>query len=103
MTLELFIFLVTVGATLSSGATQVVKNILDEVKVTYSSNIVAIGVAVVIGLVGAFIGYTLLDVDITVKNVIYAFLVSGCVGGCSTFGYDKVVQTIKQISGGVSA
>lgn len=92
MTIELFITLFGVGSVLSSLLTEALKKSL-----TISSNIIALIDAVIVGGVGCFVYYFLTGVQITPINAIYAVLMALCVWLGSMVGYDKVMQTLKQI------
>lgn len=95
MTIELFIIMLTVGGTLSSLITQALKKAFDEL----SSNVIAIADAAVVGIGGMIIAYILMDIPFTLQNVVCIPLMAVCIAVGSMVGYDKVVQTLKQIRG----
>lgn len=95
MTIELFIIMLTVGGTLSSLITQALKKAFDEL----SSNVIAIADAAIVGIGGMIIAYILMDIPFTLQNVVCIPLMAVCIAVGSMVGYDKVVQTLKQIRG----
>ena len=94
MTIELFMFLFTVGSLTSSLHTQALKKAIKDL----SSNITALISALVIGVGGTLAAYILLNVELNVKNIICLVLMAACVWVGSMVGYDKVLQTIAQIT-----
>lgn len=95
MTIELFIIMLTVGGTLSSLITQALKKAFDEL----SSNVIAIADAAIVGIGGMIIAYILMDIPFTLQNIVCIPLMAICIAVGSMVGYDKVVQTLKQIRG----
>jgi len=93
MTIELFITLFGVGSVFSSLLTETLKKTFKNI----STNIIALIDAVIVGGLGSFVYYFLTGVQITTTNVIYAVLMALCVWIGSMVGYDKVMQTLKQI------
>lgn len=75
------------------------KKLLDESKVNYSSNLLAVVVAVVIaGLVSA--GYLILnDIAFSLKVGVQIIVLMYLSFLVSTVGYDKIVQMIEQLTG----
>lgn len=94
MTIELFMFLFTVGSLASSLLTQALKKTVKDL----SSNITALISALVVGVGGTLAAYILLNVELNVKNIICLVLMAACVWVGSMVGYDKVLQTIAQIT-----
>lgn len=93
MTIELFIALFGFGSMASSLLTEALKKSLNNI----SSNVIALINAIIVGGAGTFGYYILTDAPITPANVIYAALMALCVWVGSMVGYDKVMQTLKQI------
>lgn len=81
----------------TSLTTQALKKILDEVGIKYSSNIMAVVVAIVLTIAtsACYLVYTgtALTAQVVVEVVALTFLAFLV----ATVGYDKVVQAIKQI------
>lgn len=96
MTIELFIFMLTIGALMASLLTQAVKKAFPSV----SSNILALVDAFVIGIIGMAIAYVLMSIPFTLPNIMCIVLMGVCIWVGSMIGYDKVVQTIEQIKKG---
>lgn len=95
MTIELFIYLFTIGSVVSSLITQASKKAVPNI----SSNIVALVNAIFVGLIGSVVAFNFLDIPLSIDNMIVAALVGICIWVGSMIGYDKVLQTIKQIAG----
>jgi hypothetical protein len=81
-----------VGSVLSSLLTEALKK-----SFKISSNVIALIDAVIVGGVGTFVYYILTGAEITPINALYAVLMALCVWVGSMVGYDKVMQTLKQI------
>lgn len=96
MTIELFIFLFTVGSAASSLLTQAMKKSLKNL----SSNMLALTAAVVIGLLGTGAAYILMNISFDLKNCVCIALMTVCIWVGSMVGYDKILQTIAQIKRG---
>ena len=98
MTVELFLILLGILAAVTSLITEGLKKFLDSLKVSYASNVLVLVVAVVVGGVGTAVFYMWNDFAWTSLNIICMFLMMVANWLCAMLGYDKVVQTIKQIS-----
>lgn len=96
MTIELFIFMLTIGALISSLLTQAVKKAFTNI----STNILALIDAIAVGVIGMVIAYVLLGIPFTLPNIMCIVLMSVCIWVGSMIGYDKVIQTIEQIKKG---
>lgn len=97
MTVSLFVTLLTAFSLISSICTEGVKKILDSINVKYSSNILVCIVACVIGIGGTGVYYSFASIPFTAINVICMVLMGLASSMGAMVGYDKVVQTIKQI------
>lgn len=95
MTIDLFIYLFTIGSAVSSLLTQAVKKALPDI----SSNILALVDSVAVGVIGTFFAFIFLDITFTVKSIVSIVLMAVCIWIGSMLGYDKVTQTIKQLKG----
>lgn len=95
MTIQLFLFLFTIGSLLSSLATEAIKKAFESV----SSNVIALIDAILIGIVGTVFAYILMGIPFTLSNDICIVLMAVCIWIGSMVGYDKVMQTINQIKG----
>lgn len=92
MTIELFMFLFTVGSLASSLITQAIKKSMP----TVPSNIAALICAGVVGILGTMAAYVLLGIAFDLNNIICIALMTACIWVGSMVGYDKVMQTISQ-------
>lgn len=93
MTIELFIFLFTIGALLSSLLTEAIKKAIPN----SSSNLLALCSAVLVGVIGMTFYYITNGIIFSISNLIYIILMAVCIWIGSMIGYDKVIQTIAQI------
>lgn len=95
MSIDLFIMLFGIGSVVASLVTEALKKNFKNV----SSNVIALIVAVGVGGVGTLIYYILLELPLTPLSYLYALLMAICVWLGAMVGYDKVMQTLKQIRG----
>ena len=94
MTVGLFMMLFVILTIASGLATQVMKKVAPKM----SANIMALIDAVVIGGAGSVIAYILLGIAFTPVGIAAILLMIGAVFAGSIIGYDKVKQTIEQIT-----
>lgn len=97
MNVTMFLILLSAFSVLSSLVTEGIKNITTD-KVNLSYNIVALITAIIIGGGGTAIYYQLNTMAFTVNNIIYMVLMGLASGLCSMTSYDKVKQSIKQLT-----
>lgn len=97
MNITLFITMLTIASTLTGLLTEAVKKAYQNAHKDYSSNVIALVNAVVVGCGGTAIAYMLLGIEWTVNNVICLVLMGVAVWIASMIGYDKVIQLLKQI------
>ena len=97
MDVTLFVTLLTVFSTVTSIFTEGCKKFLDDLKVTYASNILAFIVACIVGIGGTAIYYVLCSVDFNATNIVCMILMGFATSIGAMVGYDKVIQTIGQI------
>lgn len=100
MTITMFIGLVTIFAVVTSLCTEACKKILDEIGVKYASNILVCIIATVVGILGTCAYYILFSLEFDAANIVCILLMSFTTAVGSMVGYDKVIQTIKQITTG---
>ena len=100
MTFEVFMLLLTMCSTLTSLCTEGVNVFLEPLNIKYSSNIIALIVAIFVGGVGTALFYELNSIEMTTTNIICIFLMMGANWLGAMVGYDKVKQAIIQLSGG---
>lgn len=97
MTITLFISILTVGAAASALLTEAIKKAYENAHKEYSANIIALVNSIVVGGGGTAATYILLGKAWDVNNIICLILMVVCVWIGSMIGYDKLLQTIKQI------
>lgn len=97
MSVTLFITLLTVFSTVTSVCTEGCKKLLDDLKVTYASNILAFIIACIVGIGGTVIYYVLCSIEFNTINVVCMILMGFATSIGAMVGYDKVIQTINQI------
>ena len=96
MTPQLFLILLAGFSALSSLVMEgIKKSFLNNKNVSY--NIVALIIALVIGISGTFIYYQLNAIVLDTNNVLYAILMGLASGLVSMVGYDKVKQTLDEL------
>lgn len=95
MTVEMFIYLFTIGSLFASLLTQATKKAFPNI----SSNILALVNAVIVGIVGMVCVYVVMNIPFTPVNIIYIALMAACIWMGSMLGYDKIVQTLEQLKG----
>ena len=93
MTIQLFMFLFTIGSLVSSLLTEAIKKSYKNV----STNVIALIDAVCVGVAGTVCAYILMGITFTLSNVICIVLMAVCVWIGSMIGYDKVMQTLNQL------
>lgn len=97
MTASTFVFILTIGSTLSTLLTEAVKKFCEEAKLNYSSNILALVDSVIIGGGGTAVVYALTGAPWNTANIVSLILMTFAVWlGCMV-GFDKVIQTAGQI------
>ena len=97
MTVEIFLTLLVALSTITSLATTGVKKLLDESNKNYSSNALVFIVACVVGGLGTCAFYLLNGYEWNIVNIVYIFMMIPANAFGAMLGYDKVVQTIKQV------
>ena len=97
MTFTLFMTLLVILAVVVSLFTEAVKSILDKAGGKYSSNVVVLIVALIVGAGGTALVYIFLGIAFTVPNIICIVLMALAVWVGSMVGYDKVLQLVEQL------
>lgn len=96
MTIELFMFLFTIGSVAASLLTQALKKAFDSL----SNNMLALAAAIIVGMLGTAGAYILLDIAFNAKSVVCIGFITISIWVGAMVGYDKVLQTITQIKRG---
>ena len=97
MNITLFVSLLTIFAIITSICTEGCKKLLDEIKISYASNILAFIVACIVGIGGTAIYYVLYSIEFNIINIVCMGLMGFATSIGSMVGYDKVIQSIKQL------
>ena len=98
MNVNLFLILLSAFSVISGLVTEAIKKMVSD-KANLSYNLVALIVALVIGGVGCGIYYQLNGILFTVNNIIYMILMGFASGLVSMVGFDKVKQSVEQLTG----
>lgn len=98
MTVTLFISLFTLGSMLCGLITEAVKTAYKNAGKEYSANVIALIDALAVGGLGTATAYMLLGIEWSVNNIICLVLMCVLIWLGAMVGFDKVLQTIGQIS-----
>lgn len=93
----MFLILLSSFSVMSSLVTEGIKNLATD-KINLSYNIIALISALIIGGCGTAIYYQLNTIPFTVNNIIYIILMGLASGLTAMVGFDKVKQSIEQIT-----
>lgn len=97
MTVEIFLILLVALSTATGTITSGVKKLLDSANKTYSSNVVVFIVAAFVGGIGTCAFYLLNGYLWNIVNIVYIFMMMVANAFGAMLGYDKIIQTIKQM------
>lgn len=97
MNIALFIALLVAFSTVTSLLTEAFKKLLNDTTIKYSSNVLVVIIACIVGIFGTGVYYTLCGIEFTLANIVCMPLMGLATSVGSMVGYDKVIQTIKQI------
>lgn len=97
MTLNVFLILLAAFASVSGLITEAIKTLISDKK-NLSYNLLALSVAMIVGCVGSIIYYVFYSIPFNANNIICIILMGFASGLVSMLGYDKVKQTILQIT-----
>ncbi len=96
MNLDVFLMMLLIVSALTGLFTEAVKNVLDELKKTYPSNLLAGFVATVVAIL-TDVGYVILaEAAFNSKMAVFLIALVLLSWLCAMVGYDKVIQAIKQ-------
>jgi uncharacterized protein YacL len=96
ITVSTFIILLTAMSTLTGFAVEGAKKILDEQNQTYSTNLLACIVGVIVGILGSGAYYILTEIPFTAQNIVCMVLIGVMAALGSMVGYDKIIQLVEQ-------
>lgn len=99
MTFMLFITLFTIGSLVASLLTEALKKAFDEARICYSSNLIALIMAIVVGVAGMMAAYVILNVPFDAVGIICIAFMALAIWVGSMIGYDKVKQLLEQLNG----
>lgn len=97
MDITLFITLLTAFSTITGICTEGCKKVLDDIKISYASNILASVIACIIGVGGTAAYYITASIEFNAANIVFMFLMGLATSMSAMVGYDKVTQTIMQL------
>lgn len=97
MNVTTFLILLFTFSTVSGLVTEAIKKIKND-KINLSYNLIALCTSLIVGIAGTGIYYQLNNIPFNTNNVIYMILLGLSSGLCAMLGYDKVYQTIIQIT-----
>lgn len=97
MTVTVFLILLTVCATLTSLFAEGLKKFLDDLAISYASNILVLIVAMIVGCGATALYYVNYQVPFNALNSVYLALMGVANWLGAMVGYDKVKQAIIQI------
>ena len=97
MTLEVFIMGLTICSAATMLVTEAVKKMLENTSVKYNSNILAAICSVLVAVITTVVYGVLAKPEITAQFIVLGILLMIFSWIGAMVGYDKVVQTIRQI------
>lgn len=97
MSLTVFLTLFAILAVAVSLLTEAVKAFLDKAGAKYSSNVVVLIVAIVVGAGGTILTYIFMGIPFTVINIVCIPVMALALWMGAMIGYDKVIQLIEQV------
>ena len=98
MSVQLFLMLLLITSILVSLTVEALKNMLT---VNFSPNIMAAIVSIIISIVVGIFYCILAEVVINSQIIVYLIALTFLSWLCAMLGYDKVIQALKQIKGGI--
>lgn len=96
MDITIFIALLFAFSTITGVIVQAIKQLITD-KQNMSYNILAVVIALIVGICGTAIYYQFNSISYTTNSIIMMILLGLGSALCSMVGYDKIVQTIQQI------
>ncbi len=95
MNIVSFLFLLSAFSAVTALVVEAIKKFLTDVE-NRNYNIIALVVAMVVGVVGTFLYYLFTSTPLTMINIIFAILMGLASALVAMMGYDRVMQTIEQ-------
>lgn len=97
MSFTTFFVLFTIGALIASLLTEAIKKAFDNAGKSYSANMIALLLAVVVGCGGTSAAYIMLDIAFDTKSILCIVFMAVAIWVGAMVGYDKVTQLLEQI------
>ena len=97
MTTTTFLMLLSTFSLISGLVTEGIKKLVQD-KANLPYNLVTLVIALIVGTCGCGIYYQLNELQFTFNNVIYMILMGFASGLASMIGFDKVKQSIEQLT-----
>ena len=95
MNIVSFLFLLSAFSAVTALTVEAIKKFIVDVE-NRSYNIIALVVALIVGVVGTLLYYLLTNTPLTMINLIFAVLMGFASALVAMMGYDRVMQTIEQ-------
>ena len=95
MNIVSFLFLLSAFSAITALTVEAIKKFIVDVE-NRSYNIIALVVALIVGVVGTLLYYLLTNTPLTMINLIFAVLMGFASALVAMMGYDRVMQTIEQ-------
>ncbi len=92
MTLEVFISILVLSATVTSLGIEIIKNLLNKFNIKYDTLIVATVIAFILGVAEIFIYYGMNGLTVTTIAFVYALCMGVANLVASQVGYDKIKE-----------
>lgn len=92
-----FLLILTICSSITSLVTEAVKKAFDKEKFDYSTNMVVLVIAMIVGCISCLIFYHNKGIALDAINIVYMVFMGLANWIGATVGYDKVLQTIEQI------
>lgn len=96
MNVATFMIFLFAFSSISALIVEGVKKLLKDKK-NLPSNVFAIVISLIIGIIGMLLFYFFQDIPFTLKNIITAIIMGFATSLCAMVGYDKVKETIEKI------
>lgn len=97
--IEVFLKFLLLVSLLTNLTVQAIKKILEEKKIKYSANILAMGISITLSIAISVCYAIYFCIDINSQFFIFTIALCYLSFLTSTLGYDKIIQTLKQIGG----
>lgn len=97
MTVTIYATIMAIGIVLCALFTECIKKFYQNANKSYSANVIALVNAVVIGIGGTLVTYSFMSIPFTMNNILALISIAFFIWIGSMVGFDKVVQSLKQI------